>query len=185
MSADYSLPRLNNALVRCKHVHTVRDLTRSTLTKMSIQPEATAAGMKRSELFKTVLPAMKNYYETKNYIFVHGWIPSIANGIVSCLTSNSPWNLKLRGGLGSRFICVRQVVIFQHTEWRNDDAAGWYFARWYNGMLAAHQGVIEPGKTMSPRVVYSSWSKYFSLNLARYVLFRCCNDEYTETPFQH
>lgn len=115
-------------------VHTVRDLTRSTLTKMSMYPEATAAGMKRSELFKTVLPAMKNYYETKNYIFVHGWIPSIANGM---------------GGSASFFQF--------NPEWRNDDAAGWYFARWYNGMLAAHQGVIEPGKT----IVCGHWHTSF------------------------
>ena len=115
-------------------VHTVRDLTRSTLTKMSMYPEATAAGLKRSELFKTVLPAMKNYYETKNYIFVHGWIPCIANGI---------------GG---------NATFFQfNPEWRNDDAAGWYFARWYNGMLAAHQGVIESGKT----IVCGHWHTSF------------------------
>ena len=115
-------------------VHTVRDLTGSTLTKMGMYPEMTVSKMKQTGFFRTILPAMGNYYETKNYIFVHGWIPSLANGT---------------GGNASFFQF--------NPEWRNDDAAGWYFARWYNGMLAAHQGVIEPGKT----IVCGHWHTSF------------------------
>ena len=101
---------------------------------MGMYPEMTVSKMKQTGFFRTILPAMLNYYETKNYIFVHGWIPSIANGT---------------GGNAS---------FFQYNpEWRNDDAAGWYFARWYNGMLAAHQGVIEPGKT----IVCGHWHTSF------------------------
>ena len=106
-------------------VHTVRDLTGSTLTKMGMYPEMTVSKMKQTGFFRTILPAMRNYYETKNYIFVHGWIPSDASGF---------------GGQGLWFN--------YKVNWREDDPIGWAYARWYNGMLAAHQGDVEPGKTI-------------------------------------
>ncbi|MCM1441033.1 MAG: hypothetical protein NC131_17795, partial [Roseburia sp.] len=115
-------------------VQTVRDMTGSTITKMSMYPGAIAAGMRRLGIFKTILPAMKNYFETKNYIFVHGWIPAIANGV---------------GGRADNFK--------YDPDWRSADSVSWYFARWYNGMLAAHQGVIEPGKT----IVCGHWHTSF------------------------
>lgn len=114
-------------------VHTVRDLTGSTLTKMSEYPGATAARMRRSELFKIILPTMKDYFETQHYIFVHGWIPSVVNRI------------------------SKTDYYYYNPEWRNACSADWASARWYNGMLAAHQGVIEPGKT----IVCGHWNSSF------------------------
>lgn len=106
-------------------VKTVMDLTGTTMAEMKLHPEETAAKMQQTDFYKKILPAMRNYYETEHYIFVHGWIPSVANGF---------------GG---------RVEYFQYdSEWRNSDGAGWYFSRWYNGMLAAHQGVVEPNKTI-------------------------------------
>lgn len=112
---------------------TVRDLTGSTITKMSMYPGATAARIRHSDLFKIILPAMKDYYETQNYIFVHGWIPSIVNRI------------------------NRADSYYYNPEWRNANDADWASARWYNGMLAAHQGVIEPDKT----IVCGHWNSSF------------------------
>ena len=106
-------------------VHTVRDLTGTTLTKMKMNPEEVAARMRQTDFYKTILPAMRNYYETEHHIFVHGWIPSVANGF---------------GGNASDYK--------YDPDWRNSDGAGWYFSRWYNGMLAARQGVLEPNKTI-------------------------------------
>lgn len=114
-------------------VQTVRDLTGSTITKMSMYPGATAARMRHSDLFKIILPAMKDYFETLNYIFVHGWIPSVANRING--VNRYSYN----------------------PEWRNANDADWASARWYNGMLAAHQGVIESDKT----IVCSHWNSSF------------------------
>lgn len=106
-------------------VYTVADLTDSTLTEMKQHPEEIVARMKETGFYKTILPAMLNYYETEHYIFVHGWIPAIAHGFSG------------------------EVDYFKYDpNWRNADGAGWYFSRWYNGMLAAHQGVIEPNKTI-------------------------------------
>jgi len=33
-----------------------------------------------TRFYKTIIHVMKNYYETKNYIFVHGWIPCMVIG---------------------------------------------------------------------------------------------------------
>jgi hypothetical protein len=33
-------------------------------------------------------------------------------------------------------------------DWRNADRSEWKYARWYNGIEAAFQGVIEPKKTI-------------------------------------
>ena len=115
-------------------VNTVKELIGSTLKEMKNHPEETIVKVKQTEFFKTILPAMRNYYETENYIFVHGWIPSLATG----------W-----GG---------QVNHFEYNpNWRRADGSGWYFSRWYNGMLAAYQGVIEPNKT----IVCGHWHTSF------------------------
>lgn len=115
-------------------VQTVCDFTDSTLNEVEENPEQIAEKMMETEVFKTILPATRNYYETKHYIFVHGWIPATANGF---------------GGRASLFLF--------DPEWRKENPVGWYYARWYNGMLAAHQGVIEPGKT----IVCGHWNASF------------------------
>ena len=115
-------------------IHTMIALSGCTFDEMRTAPEQTAAKMKQTGFYQKILPAMKNYYETQNYIFVHGWIPSIAKGF---------------GG---------NADMFQYEpNWRNSDGAGWYFSRWYNGMLAAHQGVVEPNKT----IVCGHWHTSF------------------------
>lgn len=74
---------------------------------------------------KTIIPAMRNYFETPNYIFVHGWIPCEAYG---------------RGGRADTF--------HYKSDWRNAKEIDWYYSRWHNGMLAWLQGVKEPNKTI-------------------------------------
>lgn len=58
---------------------------------------------------------MVDYYETENYIFVHGWIPDVGD-----------------------------YKDFYGIDWRNYPANGraWKDARWRNGMLAAATGDI-------------------------------------------
>ena len=106
-------------------VDTVLQITGSSMNKMVLYPDFVSKQMKQSGVFTKILPAMKNYYETQRYIFVHGWIPSDASGF---------------GGQGLWFN--------YKVNWREDDPIGWAYARWYNGMLAAHQGDVEPGKTI-------------------------------------
>ncbi len=81
--------------------------------------------MNNSDFFKRIIPNMINYYETNNYIFVHGWIPC--------------WTVSFGG----------KPYKYEYMEdWREAEQADWYFARWYNGMDAAYQKVIEENKTI-------------------------------------
>lgn len=73
---------------------------------------------------KKIIPSMVNYYETKQYVFVHGWIPCY------------------------RFVENRAQRFEVVDDWRNADPEDWYFARWTNGMEAWRGGVREAGKTI-------------------------------------
>lgn len=125
------LPTMDEYEMRFSHnftngtVDTVLQITGASMRKMILSPQLVAKQMEKSDVYTKILPAMRNYYETKKYIFVHGWIPSDVQGF---------------GGQG---------LFFNYKpDWRNDDATGWTFSRWYNGMLAAFQGDIEPDKTI-------------------------------------
>ena len=87
-----------------------------------------------TQYFKQIIPNMKNYYETNNYIFVHGWIVCDALGY---------------GGRPNTYI--------YKDNWREGNNEDWKFARWFNGMEAARQGVIEPNKT----IVCGHWHTSF------------------------
>ena len=80
-----------------------------------------ADAAKDTPLYQKIIPSTLDYYETRKYIFVHGWIPCIRerNGDFSYVTA-----------------------------WRDSDEREWSKARWYNGMAAAAQGVTEEGKTI-------------------------------------
>lgn len=99
------------------------------LTESEIIVGANAREVKRKLLntpfIKDIIPRMLDYYETENYIFVHGWIPCDAFGY---------------GGHADRFI--------YKEDWRELGSTDWNYARWYNGMEAARQGVVEPNKTI-------------------------------------
>lgn len=115
-------------------VDTVRQITGATMSKVLNDRESIAEQMKQSGVFTEILPAMRDYYETEKYIFVHGWIPSDVQGF---------------GGRG---------LFFNYKpDWRKAGIIDWAYARWYNGMLAAHQGNIEPGKT----IVCGHWNASF------------------------
>ena len=106
---------------------------------MTSDPEAIVSLMKRTPLLRRILPIMRNYYETQNYIFVHGWIPCEVIG----------------GEYG-------QKQYFPLADWRNASEAQWARSRWTNGMEAAHRCITEPGKT----IVCGHW--HCSFGHARY-----------------
>lgn len=66
-----------------------------------------------------IIPAMRDYYETGHYIFVHGWIP--------CKVSEEGYSFM--------------------ENWRTAGEKEWAKARWYNGMEAAQTVTVE-GKTI-------------------------------------
>lgn len=117
----YSSHHLRNGTVDAVLQLMGKDLLLST-----INPEEFKVKAKNTPFYKTIIPAMKNYYETKNYIFVHGWIP--------CFVLGSGTNTK-------------DTFIYQDN-WREQGKEAWDKARWLNGMAAAFCGVVELNKTI-------------------------------------
>ena len=70
-----------------------------------------------------------NYFETKNYVFVHGWIPVICNDTLPAYYRNN-----------------RKFEF--NPDWRTAHHSEWEQARWLNGIDMARRGFIEPGKTI-------------------------------------
>lgn len=106
-------------------VETLLQLTEMTLEEAYTNPIEYAKRAETTSFFKQIIPSMVDFFETSNYIFVHGWVPCDALGY---------------GGTANTFI--------YKENWRNVSSFDWNFARWYNGMEAARQGVIEPNKTI-------------------------------------
>lgn len=98
------------------------------------QPDEFAEKVKKTPFVTKIIPAMKDYFETEHYIFVHGWIP--------CFTDTKPPN----------------KVYAYNPDWRNSNADDWEAARWLNGMEMAHNHkVIEPGKSIVCGHWHCSW----------------------------
>lgn len=72
-----------------------------------------------------ILDRMVDYFETKNYIFVHGWIP-------------------MKYDPNKEFAEFGEPTLFDEN-WREGD---WEMARWFNGIKKALDGIIVPGKTV-------------------------------------
>lgn len=68
-----------------------------------------AEAAQRTPYFQRIIPAMKAYFETENYVFVHGWIPCVGDNRNYSYISN----------------------------WREASPYEWEKARWYNGIDAA------------------------------------------------
>lgn len=100
------------------------------MTKLDalLYPVEFADAAEGTPLKEKIIPAMRDYYETENFIFVHGWLPCTDD---SCTA-----------------VC---------ENWRDADSAAWAKARWTNGMAAAHSGALERGKTVVCGHWHSSW----------------------------
>jgi len=115
-------------------VDTVLQLTNSKLSDLYNNPSEVYHKMKETPFMQKILPAMVDYFETKRQIFVHGWIP--------CYTLGEGRHVE---------------KFFYNEDWRNASKEEWDMCRWYNGMEAARQGVIEPNKT----IVCGHWHTSF------------------------
>ena len=100
------------------------ELTNNNLHEARMATKQIATQFYGTIFYKKILPKMLDYFETKNYIFVHGWIP--------CIEMHNNYN----------------VSYLYQEDWREASLERWEHARWLNGMLAASQGVIEPNKTI-------------------------------------
>jgi len=78
---------------------------------------------------KDFFASMVNYFETKNYIFVHGWIPvTVKDGLPMYYRHNRDFEY--------------------NPDWRHAHYSEWEQARWLNGIDMARSGFVEPGKTI-------------------------------------
>ena len=78
-----------------------------------------------SSMVKKIIPAMVDYFETDNYVFVHGWLPCLV------LSANGT---------------TKQYKLM--SSWRDATIVQWEDARWINGMVASSQGNVLPDKTV-------------------------------------
>ena len=102
-------------------VKTFLDLTNFTLQEALSAPLDFYRACKNTLYFKSLIPLMVDYYESKNYLFVHGWIP---------------------------FYEVDDDGNRQKINWRKATTAQWKKARWDNGMSLADIGLTLPDKTI-------------------------------------
>lgn len=105
-------------------VDTVCQLTGTTIGQLFTEPDEIYRKFSKDPYIQSIIPTMVDFYETEHYIFTHGWIPCDIVG-----NSHS-----------KRYIRI--------DDWRNASAQTWNSARWINGMEAAHNGIIENGKTI-------------------------------------
>ena len=76
----------------------------------------------KSPFYSKLIPASINYYETPNYVFVHGWIP---------------------------FRTTKDGKKEYNPDWRAYKNGKWDEARWVNGMdMSKQYGINEPNKTI-------------------------------------
>lgn len=79
--------------------------------------------------------SMVNYFETKNHIFVHSWIPVIN-----------------KDGLPAHYIYGRSFDF--NPDWRNASQEDWNDATWGNPFDMAARGLNQTGKT----IVFGHWN---------------------------
>lgn len=120
-------------------VDTVCQLTGFSFRDVHTKTDAVGRAFLRCPFIQEIIPAMVDYFETDHYIFTHGWIPCD-------VTTNDSG----------------EKVYAPVADWRNADRKLWKNARWVNGMEAAHNGILEAGKT----IVCGHW--HCSFGHARY-----------------
>ena len=77
--------------------------------------------------FDVITKDMVDYFETKNYIFVHGWIPvTVKDNLPNYYTRNRDFEF--------------------NPEWRTSN--NWEMSRWLNGIDMNSRGFNEPNKTI-------------------------------------
>ena len=89
---------------------------------------------------KSFFKSMVNYFETKNYIFVHSFIP-----------------LKCNDNLPVYYTRNRKFEI--DPDWRNAHYGAWETARWGNPYELAEQGFL-PDKTLVFGHYHTSWPRH-------------------------
>ncbi len=123
------------------HNGTIDSLTQLTGLSVNDALEDTAKFVEKARktpFVDKIIPEMIDYYETANYIFVHGWIP--------CKFYRSDG---------------KYVFVSYQSDWRQADSERWKVARWANGIkCACNRKITEPYKTIVCGHYHSSYGHY-------------------------
>lgn len=104
-----------------------------------MEDEQVAMTMLRSNInFRNYMNALLPYYETKNNIFISGWIPCYK---IPYMTKSGEFFIK-------------------EPDWRNAPEKEWFECAWYNGMKVWSYGIREADKTIICGSVPTSWGHY-------------------------
>lgn len=108
-------------------VDTALQLTGYNIGKAQVKRGDFVEACFETPYYKDIIPATRNYYETKSFIFVHGYVPCKVQA------EDDPFR-------GTRY------VYSPIEDWRNASDGEWENARWINGMDAAR--TVKTGKTV-------------------------------------
>ena len=111
-------------------------------TVLDLAPNVTELADACSVAYEKIKPFVDktvDYFETKNYIFVHAFVP-----------------LKNLDGLPMYYVKNRKFAI--DPDWRNAHASAWEDARWSNPFELAEQGFL-PDKTLVFGHWHTSWAR--------------------------
>lgn len=88
-------------------------------------PERFVNTVMHTPFYRRLLPTAVDWFETENFIFVHGYIPCTVTGAKHC------------------------EKYYYREDWRDADGDAWRRARWFNGMeFALKKRIREEGKTI-------------------------------------
>ena len=106
-------------------------------------------GMREHYLYNQYIKSCIDFYETDNYVFVHGWIPCRSEYGTHKVNTDAENYYITRDWYSSV------------PDWRIGIKDDWKRARWYNGMDAWAQGVRdEKGKIICCGHWHTSWGHY-------------------------
>lgn len=120
----------NNASYKLRHhntngtVDTVLQLTGEYYVNFGNEIEIKEK-LSKTPFVQKIIPSTVDYFETNNYIFVHGWLPCKQSDDSSFGTS-----------------------LHYLNHWRKAEKEEWRSSRWLNGMAVWADGIREPGKTI-------------------------------------
>ena len=130
-------------------IDTVLQLTECTAGDLFYMPEEVGRAFLRSPFVQKIIPAMVDYFETPHFVFTHGWIPcTVMNRAGRARSAGSASSVGDVHDVGDASGVGSTTSYAYDIDWRRAPQRAWEQARWINGMEAAHEGAIEPGKTI-------------------------------------
>lgn len=103
-------------------VSTLEQLTGIPISTAITDTKAFVEKAKETPFIKTILPKMVDYYETKKYVFVHGWIPTTVDGkyYSAWRTANkhkwyaARWENGIRLAVENKVLVPRKTIVCGH-----------------------------------------------------------------------